>query len=57
MLDELAAYGAEPTWFSLGDRDIATHLVRTQMLAAGFPLSDVTAALCARWQTGVPLCR
>ncbi|HEV7757306.1 MAG TPA: 2-phospho-L-lactate transferase CofD family protein, partial [Mycobacteriales bacterium] len=26
--DELAAYGAEPTWFGLGDRDVATHLVR-----------------------------
>ena len=36
---ELAAYGVEPTWFGLGDRDIATHLVRTQMLDAGFPLS------------------
>jgi len=30
---ELAAYGVEPTWFGLGDRDVATHLVRTQMLA------------------------
>ena len=53
--DELAAYGAEPTWFGLGDLDIATHLVRTQMLDAGYPLSDVTAALCARWQPGVRL--
>ncbi len=49
--DELAAYGVEPTWFGLGDRDIATHLVRTQMLDAGYPLSDVTAALCRRWLT------
>jgi LPPG:FO 2-phospho-L-lactate transferase len=47
--DELAAYGVEPTWFGLGDRDIATHLVRTQMLDAGYPLSDVTTALCQRW--------
>ena len=47
--DELAAYGVEPTWFGLGDRDIATHLVRTQMLDAGYPLSAVTAALCQRW--------
>ncbi|HEY0167818.1 MAG TPA: 2-phospho-L-lactate transferase [Jatrophihabitans sp.] len=53
IMDELTEYGAEPTWFSLGDLDIATHLVRTQMLAAGYPLSDVTAALCQRWQTGV----
>jgi LPPG:FO 2-phospho-L-lactate transferase len=52
---ELAAYGAEPTWFGLGDRDIATHLVRSNMLSAGYPLSAVTAALCARWQPGVTL--
>ncbi len=53
--EELAAYGVEPSWFGLGDRDLATHLVRTQMLGAGYPLSDVTAALCARWQPGVRL--
>ncbi|ASW53719.1 2-phospho-L-lactate transferase [Plantactinospora sp. KBS50] len=53
--EELAAYGAEPTWFGLGDRDLATHLVRTTMLDAGYPLSAVTEALCARWQPGVRL--
>jgi LPPG:FO 2-phospho-L-lactate transferase len=53
--DELATYGVEPTWFGLGDLDIATHLVRTQMLDAGYPLSDVTAALCDRWRPGVRL--
>ena len=47
--EELAAYGVEPTWFGLGDRDLATHLVRTQMLDAGYPLSAVTEALCNRW--------
>jgi LPPG:FO 2-phospho-L-lactate transferase len=47
--EELAAYGVEPTWFGLGDRDLATHLVRTQMLDAGYALSDVTVALCRRW--------
>src|SRR4051812_41373766 len=52
---ELAAYGAEPTWFGLGDRDIATHVVRTQMLDAGYPLSAVTAALCERWKPGITL--
>jgi len=52
IAEELAAYGAEPSWFGLGDLDIATHLVRTQMLDAGYPLSDVTAALCQRGQTG-----
>jgi len=46
---ELAAYGVEPTWFGLGDRDLATHLVRTQMLDAGYALSEVTEALCRRW--------
>jgi len=53
--EQLAEYGVEPTWFGLGDLDIATHLVRTQMLDAGYPLSDVTAALCQRWQPGVRL--
>jgi LPPG:FO 2-phospho-L-lactate transferase len=52
---ELATYGAEPAWFGLGDLDIATHLVRTRMLDAGFSLTDVTAALCERWQPGVTL--
>jgi LPPG:FO 2-phospho-L-lactate transferase len=53
--DELAAYGADPAWFGLGDRDLATHLVRTRMLDAGYPLSAVTAALADRWQPGVTL--
>jgi LPPG:FO 2-phospho-L-lactate transferase len=53
--DELAAYGAEPSWFGLGDRDLATHLVRSRMLRAGYALSDVTAALCDRWRPGVRL--
>ena len=42
------------TWFALGDLDIATHLVRTEMLDAGYPLSDVTAAV-ARAQEGLHL--
>jgi LPPG:FO 2-phospho-L-lactate transferase len=53
--EELAAYGADPTWFGLGDRDIATHLVRSRMIRAGYPLSAVTEALCDRWQPGVRL--
>jgi LPPG:FO 2-phospho-L-lactate transferase len=51
--DELAAYGVEPTWFGLGDRDLATHLVRTRMLDAGYSLSEVTEALCRRWLSPV----
>ncbi|MER5779465.1 2-phospho-L-lactate transferase [Streptomyces sp. NPDC002039] len=53
--EELAAYGVGPTWFGLGDRDFATHIVRTQMIGAGYPLSAVTEALCDRWQPGVRL--
>ena len=47
--EELGQYGVGPAWFGLGDRDLATHVVRTQMLGAGYPLSAVTAALCERW--------
>jgi LPPG:FO 2-phospho-L-lactate transferase len=43
-LRALGALGA-PTWFRLGDRDLATHLLRTEWLRAGWPLSRVTAAL------------
>lgn len=49
IMQELRAHEAEPTWFSLGDRDIATHLIRTQMLNAGFGLAAVTQALSKRW--------
>ena len=52
---ELQAYDAPASWFGLGDRDLATHLVRRQMLDAGFPLSAVTAALCDRWQPAATL--
>ncbi len=52
---ELAAYQRQPSWFTLGDADIATHIVRTELLGAGAPLSAVTATLCQRWQPGVTL--
>src|SRR5947208_17123496 len=38
--DELTTYGAEPAWFGLGDRDLATHLLRSQWLAEGLTLSE-----------------
>jgi len=53
--EELAAYDADPSWFGLGDRDLATHLIRTRMLDAGYPLSQVTAALAERWRPGVDI--
>lgn len=43
----LEALGGE-TWFRLGDRDLATHLERTRLLAAGHSLTAVTQHLCAR---------
>ena len=52
--DELRAYGVGPQWFTLGDRDVATHVVRTQMLL-GYPLSKVTEALCRRWFADLPV--
>jgi LPPG:FO 2-phospho-L-lactate transferase len=55
VLSELGAYGARPAWFGLGDLDIATHILRNEMLAAGLPLSTVTQRLCERWRPGVTL--
>ena len=43
-LDAITAYGNEP-WFKLGDRDFATHIVRTERLRQGERLTAVTAAL------------
>ncbi|MBE1875142.1 2-phospho-L-lactate transferase [Myceligenerans pegani] len=41
-LEQMARLG-EDTWFTLGDRDLATHIVRTARLRSGTPLSEVTA--------------
>ncbi len=41
-------YG-NPSWFNLGDKDLATHIVRTERLRAGQPLSEVTAHLARAW--------
>ncbi len=46
-LEAMAALGAE-TWFNLGDRDLATHVFRTQALRGGAPLSNVTAVIARR---------
>jgi LPPG:FO 2-phospho-L-lactate transferase len=47
VMEELARLGGED-WFRLGDRDLATHLFRTQRLQGGEPLSTVTAEICRR---------
>jgi LPPG:FO 2-phospho-L-lactate transferase len=53
--EELTAYGEPQSWFGLGDRDLGTHLVRTARLREGRTLTEVTAELCRRWDTGVTL--
>lgn len=45
-MEMVRRYGG-PAWFALGDRDLATHLLRSEALRAGEPLSSVTARLCA----------
>jgi LPPG:FO 2-phospho-L-lactate transferase len=53
-LDAGGRLGGE-TWFTLGDRDIGLHLVRTALLRGGAPLSEVTARLTAALDVGVRL--
>jgi LPPG:FO 2-phospho-L-lactate transferase len=43
-LEAIARYGQEP-WFLLGDQDFATHILRTERLRTGMPLSVVTTHL------------
>ncbi|MEE9285632.1 MAG: 2-phospho-L-lactate transferase [Dehalococcoidia bacterium] len=47
VLEMLARYGA-PTWFRLGDRDMALHIRRTELLGQGLTLSQVTQQICQR---------
>lgn len=62
-MDALARYeavapegsAAGATWFRLGDRDLATHLYRTQRLAEGATLTGVTAEIVAAWDLGLRL--
>ncbi len=49
---ELAAYGVTPQWFGLGDRDMGTHIARSQWLGQGQSLSAVVERLASRW--GLP---
>ncbi len=57
-LEMVRRYGGAD-WFALGDRDLATHLLRTEALRAGDSLSAVTARLCAALGVGprvLPMC-
>lgn len=56
-LVELERLGG-PTWFRLGDRDLATHLERTRLLSEGRSLSEVVRVFCDAWhieQTVLPM--
>ena len=46
-LGMLKRYGG-PSWFNLGDKDLATHIRRTELLRQGRSLSEVTSELCQR---------
>lgn len=52
-MEALGRYPEARTWFNLGDRDLATHLYRTDRLAAGLPLSRVTADIARAWGLAV----
>jgi LPPG:FO 2-phospho-L-lactate transferase len=54
VMDELAELGGA-AWFRLGDRDLATHLYRSQRLSEGATKSEVTQELCQRWGVKVRL--
>lgn len=48
VLEELGRIG-EPTWFRIGDKDFATHVVRAEMLRRGSSLTESALALCGRF--------
>lgn len=54
VMESLGRLGGT-TWFNLGDRDLATHLYRTQRLSEGAPLGMVTAELVDRFDVRVRL--
>lgn len=54
FMEALGRLGGD-TWFQLGDHDLATHVVRSQRLAAGETLSEVTSSLAARLGIGASL--
>jgi LPPG:FO 2-phospho-L-lactate transferase len=54
VMDELSQLGGE-SWFRLGDRDLATHLFRTERLRHGATLSEVTGEIADRRHIGVRL--
>jgi LPPG:FO 2-phospho-L-lactate transferase len=54
-MEALARYPSRLSWFGLGDRDLATHMFRTQRLGDGAPLSVVTAEIACAWAVDVSI--
>ena len=54
-MEALARYPLARTWFNLGDRDLATHLYRTDRLRAGATLSIVSQEIADAWTLGLRL--
>jgi len=54
-MEALARYPQARTWFNLGDRDLATHLYRTDRLRAGATLSTVSQEIADAWALGLRL--
>ena len=54
-MEALGRYPQARTWFNLGDRDLATHLYRTDRLRAGAPLSTVSQEIADAWALGLRL--
>lgn len=55
VTEELRRFGAPDSWFSLGDTDLALHLVRTQLLRQGMSLSEVTEEVARAFGVAVRL--
>ena len=53
-LDALGRFGV-PTWFRLGDKDLATHIFRTERMRSGAPLSEVTNEIVRAWGLDIRL--
>jgi LPPG:FO 2-phospho-L-lactate transferase len=54
-MEALRRFPSSLSWFSLGDRDLGTHLFRTQRLREGARLSAVTAEIAAAWDIAVTI--
>ncbi len=54
-MEALGRYPSPLAWFNLGDRDLATHLFRTERRRAGTPLSEICGEIAAAWNIGIRL--